>query len=161
NGDNNFVQSSAVLNGQTVLQASTTTAQVGSSLGAAVFGQAVTFTTTISAQAPGAGTPTGTVAFMDGNNALGTGTLSSGKATFTVDATQTAVAVDSNGTATLSVSSLTTGAHKVSASYSGDPSFNSSSTASAVTQTVVQAGSTTTLSTSPLVSVFGQTVTLT
>jgi len=42
-----------------------------------VFGQPVTFTATVAAKSPGAGTPTGTVTFKDGSSTLGTGTLNS------------------------------------------------------------------------------------
>src|SRR5207253_7996640 len=56
---------------QTVNQAGTTTA-VSSSVNPSVFGQSVTFTATVSAVAPGAGTATGTVTFKDGATTLGT-----------------------------------------------------------------------------------------
>ena len=39
------------------------------------FGQSVSFTATVTATSPGAGTPTGTVTFMDGSSPIGTGTL--------------------------------------------------------------------------------------
>ena len=55
----------------TVNRAATTVA-LGSSVNPAVTGQAVTFTATVAAVAPGAGTPTGTVTFRDGNVVLGT-----------------------------------------------------------------------------------------
>src|SRR5262249_5833260 len=50
----------------TVNRAATTVA-LGSSVNPAVTGQAVTFTATVAAVAPGAGTPTGTVTFQDGD----------------------------------------------------------------------------------------------
>src|SRR5207245_1218502 len=67
-GDGSFVGSSATLaGGQTVDQASTSTVLV-SSANPSVFGQALTFTATISIGDPGAGTPTGTVQFqIDGS----------------------------------------------------------------------------------------------
>ena len=46
-----------------------------SSTNPSMFGQSVTFTATVTVAAPGAGTPTGTVTFMDGATTLGTGTL--------------------------------------------------------------------------------------
>src|SRR5205823_9153493 len=55
---------------QTVNQASTTTT-LASSLSPSVFGQPVTVTATVAPVAPGAGTPTGSVAFSEGNTALG------------------------------------------------------------------------------------------
>src|SRR5207249_12223372 len=47
-----------------------------------VYGQSVTFTATVTATAPGAGTPTGTATFKDGLTTIGTGTLAGGSATF-------------------------------------------------------------------------------
>jgi hypothetical protein len=69
-----------------------------------VFGQSVTFTTTISVVAPGTGTPTGTVTFKDGTTTLATATLSGGSATYTT-------------------SSLSVGTHKITVVYSGDSNF--------------------------------------
>ena len=52
-----------------------------------VFGQSVAFTATVNAVAPASGTPTGSVAILDGSITLGTATLSSGgKATLTTKA---------------------------------------------------------------------------
>src|SRR5439155_552485 len=116
---------------------------VTSSANPSVFGQSVTFTATVAAVAPGAGTPSGTV-------------------TFTIDGTpQTPVAL-SSGTATLSTSSLSVGTHTVTAAYNGDSNFNTSnSTASPLTQTVNKANSTSGVSSSVNPSVFGQAVTFT
>ena len=58
----------------------------------------------------GAGTPTGTVTFMDGGTELGTGTLSSKKATF-------------------ATASLAEGTHSLTAVYSGDSNFNGGTSA--------------------------------
>jgi hypothetical protein len=101
----------------------------------------VTFTATVSVTAPGAGTPTGTVTFMDGAATLGTGTVSGGVATFT--------------TATLSV-----GHHNVTAVYGGDASFNGSSS-TPVDQEVQKAETTTALTSSVNPSAVGQSVTFT
>ena len=68
-------------------------------------GQTVTFTARVVAAVKGAGTPTGTVTFYNGATPLGSGTLT-------------------NGMASLAVSSLPVGSNKISASYSGDASFN-------------------------------------
>lgn len=66
-----------------VIKANTTTT-VTSSQNPSTYGQPVTFTATVTAVAPGGGTPTGTVTFYDGTTVLGTATLnSSGQATFT------------------------------------------------------------------------------
>ena len=69
---------------QTVNPASTTTT-LTSSANPSVYGQAVTFTATVTADSPGAGTPTGTVTFKEGSTILGTATLdASGQVTPTV-----------------------------------------------------------------------------
>ena len=79
-GDTNFTGSPSTALSQTVEQDGTTTAVV-SSANPSVFGQSVTFTATVSPTAPGSGTPTGTVIFMDGSTVLGSPTLSGGVAT--------------------------------------------------------------------------------
>src|SRR5262249_38687888 len=57
------------------LQPSGATTTLASSISSSVYGQTVTFTATVAPWLPGAGTPTGTVTFMDGSTILGTGTL--------------------------------------------------------------------------------------
>ncbi len=86
---------------------------VTSSPGSSSFGQAVTFTATVSATT---GTPTGSVIFRDGSTELATQTISAGSAGFT--------------TADLAV-----GTHAISAAYSGDNSF-ANSTSPVLMQTV-------------------------
>src|SRR5262249_1258204 len=78
----------------------TTTATPTSSVNPSTAGQPVTFTVTVTANAPGSNKPTGTVTFLDGNTALGTATLS-------------------NGTASLTTSALTGGTHSITAGYAG------------------------------------------
>ena len=73
----------------------------------------VTFTATVSSSAS---TPSGSVNFYDGTTLLGSGTLAQGVATY-------------------ATSTLTTGAHSVTAEYGGDSNF-SALTSSAVTETV-------------------------
>src|SRR5258708_511458 len=125
---------------QTVNQASRTTT-VASSMNPSVSGQSVTFTATVSAASPGAGTPTGSVIFKDGATALATNALSGGVATF--------------ATASLSIT-----AHSVTVTYIDDSNFIPS-TSSTLTQTVSQASSTTTVASSANPSVSGQSVTFT
>src|SRR5206468_8085003 len=72
-------------------------------------GQVVTFTATVAAVAPGAGTPTGTVTFKDGNVILGT------------------VAVGAGGRATFMTSFAASGGHAITAVYNTDPNFAGSS----------------------------------
>ncbi|MGD0798642.1 MAG: Ig-like domain repeat protein, partial [Acidobacteriaceae bacterium] len=79
-------------------------------------GQAVTFTAVVTSGS--GGTPTGTVTFYDGITRIGTGTL------------------NGSAVATFTTSSLSGGAHSMTATYSGDSNF-SSSTSTAFTQTVV------------------------
>jgi hypothetical protein len=76
----------------------------------------VTFSGTVTAVAPGAGTPTGTLAFKDGATTLGTGTLV-------------------NGSASFSTATLSAGTHSITAVYAGDASFNGS-TSAVLVQTV-------------------------
>jgi sugar lactone lactonase YvrE len=108
-GDASFAASSGtLLGGQPVNQASTS-AVVVSSATPVVLGQAVTFTTTVGAQDPGVGTPTGTVQFyIDGNPAGGP------------------VSIGGSGTAMFSTATLPVGVHTITASYSGDANFAAS-----------------------------------
>ncbi|HLZ00021.1 MAG TPA: Ig-like domain repeat protein [Candidatus Angelobacter sp.] len=143
-GDGNFNGSTGSLTGnpQVVNKADTTTA-VTSSANPSVFGQSVTFTATVSPVAPGAGTPTGTVTFLDGGSPIGTGTLSGGIATFTTSA-------------------LAVGNHTITTSYGGDGNFNGSTgSLTGNPQVVNKANSTTTVTSSVNPSVFGQSVTFT
>jgi hypothetical protein len=139
-GDTNFTTSGSSALTQTVSQDSSTTS-IASSVNPSVFGQSVTFTATVKAATPGSGTPTGIVTFMDGSTTLGTGTLSSGKATFKTNA-------------------LAVGSDAITAVYSGDANFTTS-TSAAVTQKVNQASTTTTLASSVNPSTAGQSVTFT
>jgi len=121
-----------------------TTTGLTSSVHPSVFGQPVTFTATVTAKSPGAGTPTGTVTFKDGSSTLGTGTL------------------DSSGQAMFTTSTLAVGPHSITASYGGNANF-SGSTSSPLTETVknARARTTTLVSSSANPSVSGQSVTFT
>ena len=138
-GDANFVSSASTPLTQNVSAEGSTTS-VSSSMNPAVFGQTVIFTASVSGNGSG-GTPTGTVTFLDGGSTLGTGVLGSGQAVF-------------------QTSSLALGGHSITAFYSGDSSFGTS-TSAAVIQTVNQDTSTTTLTSSLNPSSFGQSVTFT
>jgi Bacterial Ig-like domain (group 3)/Pro-kumamolisin, activation domain len=124
----------------TVNKASSSTIVI-SSHNPSVFGQSVTFTATVAAVAPGSGTPTGTVTFKNGATVLGTGTLSSGKATFPTSA-------------------LTVGAHSITAVYGGSANYNTS-TSAVLTETVNKASSSTKLTSSLNPSTLGKSVTFT
>ena len=105
----------------TITQASTSTG-LTSSLNPSILGQSVTFTATVSVVSPGAGTPTGTVTFMDSSTTLGTGTL------------------NGSGVATYTTSVLAVGSHSITAVYGGDSNFIAS-TSPALTQKVTYASS--------------------
>ena len=92
-----------------------TTVYLSSSLNPAGFGQDVTFTAYV--QPSYDGTPTGTVSFYDGTTLLATETL------------------DSYGGASFTTSALAVGNHSITAVYSGD-SIWTSSTSDALTQQV-------------------------
>ena len=117
-----------------------TTTTLTSSANPSVFGQSVTFTATVT-PASGSGTPTGSVTFYDGSTPLGTATLSAKKAS-------------------LETTSLPVGAQAITAVYSGDAHY-SSSTSAVLTQTIKQASSTTTVISLLSPSVYGQPVTFT
>jgi hypothetical protein len=138
-GNINLAASTGTLSGgQEVNQATTTT--VASLANPSVYGQSVTFNATVSAAAPEAGTPTGTVQFqIDGSDF--------GSAVALVDGIAT-----SNATATLSI-----GSHTVTAVYSGNINFAASTGTLSGGQVVNQATITTVVS-SANPSVYGQSV---
>jgi hypothetical protein len=82
---------------------------LASSINPSKLGQPVTFTSVVKATFSMAGTPTGTVTFMDGTHNLGTAPLVQAKASLTT-------------------SSLSAGQHRIDALYSGDSTFNPNST---------------------------------
>jgi hypothetical protein len=95
---------------------------LGSSLNPSTVGDSVTFTSSVSAAVRGvSATPSGAVTFSDGGSVLGTASLSGGEASITV-------------------SSLEAGAHQITATYSGN-SFFVSSSSSPLNQTVTSGGS--------------------
>jgi len=114
-----------------------TTTTNSSSLNPSTYGQAVTFTAIVTPAPPDGET----VNFLQGSTVLGTGTLSGGSATFT--------------TATLAG-----GTDKIKATYPGDSTFETS-TSAAVAQLVNAATTTTTLTLSQSTINVGQSVTFT
>jgi hypothetical protein len=86
---------------QDLLVAPTVTT-VTSSANPSFFGQAVTFTASVAATVSGAGTPTGSVVFVDTTTGLNLGTVTL-----------------ANGSATVTTSSLAAGANTITAQYSG------------------------------------------
>jgi hypothetical protein len=126
---------------QHVLMSHTAT-MLSSSMSSSTYGQAITFTAAVSITDAGAGMMGGMVTFMDGSTVLGT------------------VALDSSGMASLTVSSLAVGGHSITATYSGDANFTSSSS-NAVSVNVDLIPTTTMLVSSMASSFFGQSVTFT
>jgi hypothetical protein len=90
-----------------VASANTTTILVAN-INPAVLGQSVIFAAAVSAKAPGAGSPTGTVTFRDGSAFLAT------------------VSLNGMGQAMYSIASLAIGTHAITATYNGDSNFNGS-----------------------------------
>ena len=114
-GSTSFNTSTSPVLTQTVNQ-DATTSTVTSSLNPSAHNQSVTFTATVAANAPGTGTPTGTVTFKDGTKTLHNGSLSGGKATYTT-------------------STLSTGTHQITVVYQGNSSYLTS-TSTVLVQTV-------------------------
>jgi uncharacterized repeat protein (TIGR03803 family) len=113
-----------------------TTTALSSSLNPSNYGQAVTFTATVTPTGP---YPlTGKVVFKDGTTWIGAATLSS-------------------GVATLTKSQLAVGTRSITATYNGDAS-NGNSVPAAITQTVSQASLTMVLTSTPNPSTFGTSV---
>src|SRR5207244_3268470 len=139
-GDGNFTAGTGTLT-QTVNQDATTT-NVSSSITPSLFGQPVTFIATVTAAAPGSGTPSGAVQFQINGNNLGTPVgLNGGQAT------------------SIATTTLTAGSYGIKTIYSGDANFGGST--GTLTQTVNQDATTLALSSSAAASVFAQAVTFT
>ena len=139
-GSTDFATSTSSALTETVAQDGTTSIVV-SSANPSVFRQAVVFTAVEIPNAPGVGTPTGTVTFKDGTTTLATETLT-------------------GGTATFFTSALAIGTHSITVTYGGNTDFKAS-TSAVLSQTVNQASSTTSVTSSANPSVFGQSVTFT
>ncbi|MCO5306562.1 MAG: Ig-like domain repeat protein [Microthrixaceae bacterium] len=137
-GDGSFLGSTSGVLTQNVVDRTDTTTALVSSSDPSVFGQTVWFTATVTGSGA---TPSGTVTFFDGSGLLGS------------------VALDSNGQASFSTSSLAVGEHPVTAVYGGDSTFEGSVSA-AVDQTVQPVSTTTVVSSSLNPSGLGASVTL-
>jgi uncharacterized repeat protein (TIGR03803 family) len=133
-GDQNYPAANSEAYAQVVGQYSTNTI-IASSSNPSTYGQAVTFTATVSSAGP---TPTGTATFKNGNASLGSATLS-------------------GGVAHITTSTLPRGTLTITASYSGDAE-NLKSTSQDLEQQVENAASTTTLVSSLNPSTVGQSV---
>ncbi|MEQ1768810.1 MAG: Ig-like domain repeat protein [Devosia sp.] len=122
-----------------VVNAANTTTAVTASPEPSVTVQAVTLTATVSATAPGSGTPTGTVTFTGPGGFSQTGTL--------------------NGSGVATYTGTTIPAGTITATYGGSASYNGS--AGTTSTSVNPADTTTNVGVSPEPSVFGQSVTIT
>lgn len=110
---------------QLVLQAATSTAVLSTTGSPSVVGKAVTYTGTVSATAPGSGTPaTGHVRFYDGGAPVSVCGGASGEP------------VNSSARATCTVTYQAAGAHSITAQYLGSTDFASSVVSPAFTQLV-------------------------
>ena len=100
--------SGSLAGGQTVTKAATSTS-VSTSGGTSTYGQNVTFTATVAVVGPGTGTPGGTVSFFYGATPI--------------PGCQN-VSLNASGQAQCSIASLPAGTHVITASYSGNGSYN-------------------------------------
>ena len=133
-----FASSTSTSLSQVVDPAPSTTT-VASSANPSGVGDPVVFTASVSSPS---GSPTGTVAFTDGVQAIGTANLTSGQASLTV-------------------SDLASGGHTITATYSGDSNV-AASVSAPFAQSVDTAPSTvTTLASSANPSTFGEAITVT
>ncbi len=140
-GDSNFATSTSNSVSQTVTQAATSLV-VTAIPSTSTSGTPVTLTATLSVTSPGAGTPTGSIQFFNGTTSLGSETVT-------------------NGIASITTSSLPVGANSVTATYSSDSNFLSSSSPVSIVTVQSPSGtpSKTTLSTTSTgPTVFGQPV---
>ena len=144
-GDTNFVASTSPAVSITVAATATSTTTVTFSPASPVYGQTVTLTATVAPISSLSGAPTGTVEFYNGTTLLGSETLTAG--------------TDSS-TATFTTSSLPVAANSITAQYSGDSNFTSS-TSSAVVVTVSKVTTTTALAYTPTSPTYGTTVVFT
>jgi len=114
-GDTTYSESVSPAVNVTVSALAPTATKLTASATTAVSGSSLTFTASISETA-GSATPTGMVTFYDGSTSLGSGTLASGAASF-------------------STTSLSVGTHTITATYAGDSS-NATSTSAGVSVTI-------------------------
>ena len=134
-GNSNYNPSTSLALTQTVKPASSSVA-LSSSANPSVYGSAVILTATVTPSVA-----TGTVTFKDGSTTLGTGTISSGIATY-------------------STSALAVKSHSITAAYGGDTN-DTASTSSILTQTVIKTTTTVTLTSSVNPVAFGSSTTFT
>jgi hypothetical protein len=140
-GDTNFIGSTSSALTQVVNQAATTTS-LTSSPNPSLVGESVTFTATVAPEFAAPTPPTGNVTFLDGATPLGT------------------VAIDVDGVATFTTSTLGAGSYTLRATYAGDTNFGGSDS-NELSQIVGQVATTTSLTSNPNPSTYGESVTFT
>jgi hypothetical protein len=142
NGDTSFATSTSAYFRDSIAKGATSVTEPTTSVSPSVFGQDVTFQSTVNITS-GAGTPTGTV-------------------TFSVDGTaQTPVSLGAGNKATFVDSTLSPATHSITAQYNGDPNFTASTISATRSQVVNKASTTTTLTSNNNPSTFGQKVNIT
>jgi hypothetical protein len=139
-GDATFAPSTGTV--RQMVNRSATTISFTSSLTPSIYGQAITFTATVTGSGPFP--PTGTVVFiyLTETHTIGSATL------------------NSSGVATLTKSNLNADSYSLVAVYKGDLN-NLGSTSPVLNQTVLQTTSSATITSSPSPSTFGQAITFT
>ncbi|MCU1323157.1 MAG: repeat containing protein [Acidobacteriaceae bacterium] len=142
-GDTNSVASTSTALNQTVVQVGTSTVLVPNP-NPANAGATLTLTATVSAAggSTAGGILSGRITFQDGATPIGSADIAP------------------NGVATLSIKTLTVGAHMLTAVYSGNTNY-ATSTSTGFTETVQQSTTTTTLASSSNPAIAGKSVTLT
>ena len=145
-GDSNYSASPTSSSITQTVNAASTTTSVASSANPSVAGQAVTYTATVAATAPGAGTPSNadTVTFKDGASTI---TCGSGSVAFN----------GTTATCVVTYASTAGSPHSITAVFGGDANYGGS-TSSALSQTVNKAATTTSVTSTSNPSVVGQQV---
>ena len=110
-GDTNYAPATSSVLSQ-IVQRANSSVSLSMTPAAANLNQSVAFSVNVTPAV--AGTPTGTIALLDGSNQIGTSALSG------------------SGAATFFVATLSAGSHVISATYSGDSNFNSSASTAAI-----------------------------
>ncbi len=139
-GDSEHLPSASAASAVTVARA-TTTMTLNSSAISAPYGQAVTFTASMSVTPPGGGTPSGNVVFSDNGTPIGTVALVA-------------------GTAQLTINNLNVGTHPITAAYAQTANYLGSA-AGPISQEITQAAVVMELTSSPNPSLEGNSATLT
>ena len=139
--DSTHASSTATAIGQTIRPL--TTIALGTSAATAPFATAVTFTATVAVVSPGTGTPTGSVRFFDNGVAI-----------------LATASTNASGVATFTTPNLSTGPHSITASFLGTASYGPS-TSTALSETITQSATTTTLTSSLGTAFFGDPITFT